>query len=87
MPESLRALELLVDLVVQVAVVEEPRLGVDQRFDQVLVRLAGVNVGEQSLGEEELALFVLTFALVLTTVRKLLQRWRKQSSDVFVSEV
>ena len=32
-------------------------------------------------------LFVLTFALVLTTVRKLLQRWRKQSSDVFVSEV
>ena len=32
-------------------------------------------------------LFVLTFVLVLTTVRKLLQRWRKQSSDVFVSEV
>ena len=32
-------------------------------------------------------LCVLTFALVLTTVRKLLQRWRKQSSEVFVSEV
>ena len=32
-------------------------------------------------------LFALTFVLVLTTIRKLVQRWRRVSTDVFVSEV
>jgi hypothetical protein len=32
-------------------------------------------------------LFLLTFIMMIFTVRKLMQRWRKVSTDVFVSEV